>query len=128
VPKGLRILSLRFAALLALVPACSWAFVDAPPLYVSPEARSIPCTQSLASPIADTVIAAAMYTGAGIMLVAATHRDNNDLPTGGTSYSLLLAIPAVLIAVPHTFSAVYGYTKTARCRRVNRVAAIRRPQ
>lgn len=122
------LLSLRLAALFALVPACSWAFVDAPPLYVSPEARSIECTQSLASPIADTAIAAVMYAGAGIMLAAARHQDNDDLPTGGQSYSLILAIPAVLIAVPHTFSAVYGYQKTARCRHINRVAAIRRPQ
>lgn len=127
-PEGHRILSLRLAALIALVSACSWQFVDAPPLYVSPEARSIPCTQSLASPIADTAIATVMYAGAGIMLAAARHQDNDGLPTGGQSYSLILAIPALLIAVPHTFSAVYGYQKTARCRHVNRVAAIRKPQ
>ncbi|MBA3464921.1 MAG: hypothetical protein H0T46_33615 [Deltaproteobacteria bacterium] len=119
---------MRLAAILALLPACSWAFVDAPPLYVSPEARSIECTKSLASPIADTVLAAVMYAGAGVLLAASRHQDNDGLPTGGQSSSRMLAIPALLIAVPHTFSAVYGYQQTARCRHVNRVAAIRKPQ
>ena len=64
--RGHRLLSL---ALAALVPACSWAFVDPPPLYVGAEAAEVVCTDGLASPIADTVIAAGMYA-AGAALAA----------------------------------------------------------
>jgi hypothetical protein len=33
----------------------------------------------------------------------------------------VLIIPAGLAAIPYTFSAIYGYRKTARCRRIARI-------
>ena len=102
---------------LLLVPACSWALVDKPPGYDT-GVRPLPCTTSLASPVADTVLAAGMFAAATAVVMASRSPDTNGQPTGA-NFGIILVVPAVLAGIPYTFSAIYGYTQTHRCRRMN---------
>jgi hypothetical protein len=123
--SGQRLQPLSCVAL-SLVTACSWAFVDPPPLYYDPSFQAPSCTQSVAAPVADTVLAAgftAIVVGVVIALERAKTTTTSGQPTGGFNPGVLLILPAGLAAIPYTFSAVYGYRKTARCRRITRIKA-----
>lgn len=102
--------------------ACSWAFVDPPPLYYDPSFQAPSCTESVAAPVADTVLAAG-FTAIVVGVVIAIERSQHTSgpPTGGFNPGVLLILPAGLAAIPYTFSAIYGYRKTARCRRIRRI-------
>jgi hypothetical protein len=124
---------------LALLPACSWVAVtpppqvaDAPPLPIvgaAPtqvaEAEHKPCTSSVAAPVIDTVIAAAL-TGLAVGSSAAAASESSGGCGGSNDLCFSFdfsgayigaAVAAAVIATVYGFSAAYGYTKTAHCRR-----------
>jgi len=109
----------------ALVPGtgCSWIFVNQPPSDPVPVAPPVVCTTSVASPIVDTVLAAAAL-GVGIATAAMSSKSGgtctgsfgcmnmSGLNTAGTAMGVVLG----LAAVPLAYSAGYGYSTTAECR------------
>ena len=109
---------------LALLPGtgCSWILVHKPPPDPVPVTPPVVCTSSVASPVVDTVLAAAAL-GTGIAAVAMSSRsggsctgfgciDMSGLNTAGTIVGVVLGFAAV----PLAFSAGYGYSTTAECR------------
>ena len=109
---------------LLLVPAtgCSWIFVHKPPPGPVPVTPPAVCTSSVASPVVDTVLAAAAL-GTGIAFLAMSSHsggtcsgfgciDLSGLNTAGAVAGGVLAAAAV----PLGFSAGFGYSTTAGCR------------
>lgn len=106
----------RALALLALLPACSWAFVEQPPRYDTGK-RPLTCTSSSAAPAADSVISIVLLATAAAAGIGAAGDE--------ARVKLVVSIPAVLAAVPYGFSAGYGYLETMRCRRLGRIRSPR---
>jgi hypothetical protein len=123
----------RLAAILALLPACSFAFVSGPP----PNAAQLPyftCTESRAVPVLDTIWTALMVLD---VIALGTQSDadwakTNSCAPGDTSCPAIsrhgaLAIDAVMGAAGAA-GLIYGFTKTGACRSAKAEAAARQQQ
>ena len=110
---------------LALVPGtgCSWIFVNKPPTDPVPVAPPVVCTTSVASPVVDTVLAAAAL-GTGIAAIATSSKSSGSC-TGGfgcidlsglNTAGMVSGVVLAATAIPLAFSAGYGYSTTAECR------------
>jgi hypothetical protein len=109
----------------ALAPGtgCSWIFVHQPPTDPIRVAPPVVCTTSVASPVVDTVLAAAAL-GTGIAAVAMNSKSSGSC-TGGfgcldmsglKTAGIVAGVVLGATAIPLAFSAGYGYSATAECR------------
>jgi hypothetical protein len=117
---------------LALAPGtgCSWIFVSKPPPAPIPVTPPLACTTSVASPVLDTVFAAAAL-GLGVGgIVAGTQPEPACASPDWCFQGLFSGLNAgvavaggVLIAtaIPLAFSAAYGYSTTAECRQLTEI-------
>jgi len=97
------------AILLVALTGCSFIGVTRMP-HQLPVGR-VDCTESYQQPVVDSLVAA----GSALALFAANACDNDScLETRG-----LLAVPAVLLALPYSISALYGYGEVSRCDSAN---------
>jgi hypothetical protein len=119
---GRRIVSALVACGLVPGTGCSWIFVNQPPAAPVPVTPPVVCTSSVASPVVDSVLAAAAL-GAGIATAAMSSKssgsctgfgciDMSGLNTAGIAVGVVLGVAAV----PLGFSAAHGYSTTAECR------------
>jgi hypothetical protein len=110
---------------LSLVPGtgCSWIFVNKPPPDPVPVTPPVVCTTSVASPVVDTVLAAAAL-GTGIAVIAISSKSSGSC-TGGfgcidlsglNTAGMVSGVVLAATAIPLAFSAGYGYSTTAECR------------
>jgi hypothetical protein len=110
---------------LALVPGtgCSWIFVNKPPPDPVPVTPPVVCTSSVASPVIDTVLAAAAL-GTGIAAIAMSSKSSGSC-TGGfgcidlsgfNTAGIVAGVVLSATAIPLAFSAGYGYSTTDECR------------
>jgi len=108
---------------LALVPGtgCSWKFVNKPPPDPVPVTPPVVCTTSVASPVVDTVLAAAAL-GTGIAAIAISSKSSGSA-TGGfidlsglNTAGMVSGVVLAATAIPLALSAGYGYSTTAECR------------
>jgi hypothetical protein len=98
--------TLALALGLAVLPGCSWIFVEGPPVGHE-RLRYFDCSTSRAAPIVDTVFG-------GLYGLAAV-----ETAVGNGSDSASVTVPIVLVeaaaAVVFGVSAVYGYGTTSKC-------------
>jgi hypothetical protein len=90
-------------------PGCSHSGVRRPPAGPIAPSPPLECTSSVAYPVLDTVVAAFMVGVFGAVAIAGAVQQQPTVMWWGISLGLLGA------ALP-TYSAVYGYSTTARCR------------
>jgi hypothetical protein len=109
---------MRWLLACALVPACSFVFVQDPPRAVTDRSVPLECTSSRAMPIADLVIGTvfgAFVAGTTYELV---RKANEDCPMPGGCYTPWKpALLATFLAVsPWGISSAVGFADTGRCR------------
>jgi hypothetical protein len=120
----------RLALILALVPACSFAFVSGPPDNHA-QLPYFNCTESRAVPVLDTIWTALM-TADVIALGAQSDADwakangciSGDANCPAISRHGALILDAAL-GVAGAAGMIYGYSKTSACRDARRDAALR---
>ena len=120
----------RLAAMFALLPACSFAFVSGPPANHA-ELPYFNCTESRAVPVLDTLWTTLMVLD---VIALGTQSDADWASTNGCvsgdancpaiSRHGALALDAVL-GIAGAAGMVYGYSKTSACRSARRDAALR---
>jgi hypothetical protein len=113
--------------MLALLPACSFAFVDrAPPDYAL--RSEVSCTTSRVAPVADLVVATGLAIGGGVLIYEgqtcgsggnSDSGGNGSLTFGGCFLSGVDTAGGVLLmtaAIVPAISAIYGFVTTDACR------------
>jgi hypothetical protein len=101
--------------LLALAPSgCSFLFVSGPPDN-PPRNEPVDCTKSVGAPVTDTVFAG--LSGSFLLLMLAAGASPNVY---WTDTDKQVAAVAGGIALMETISAVYGFSRTKECRRIDR--------
>ncbi len=102
--------TLALALSLAVLPGCSWLFVEGPPVGHE-RLRYFDCSTSRAAPIVDTVLGS-IYGLAAVETAV-------DHGAGGSGETSSVIVPVVIMeaaaAVVFAVSAVYGYTTTSKC-------------
>jgi hypothetical protein len=105
---------LLLTCVLALLPACSWLFVEAPPV-AHERLPSFECTESSAAPIGDTAAAVA-YGLVGVLGLAVgipgAHGETNGFGADNVAMFTIGAADATVFGL----SAGYGYGATSACR------------
>jgi hypothetical protein len=96
-------------AILSLLSACSF-FIDKAPAK-DPGTRPVPCTASMAPPIAD-----AAGAGALVVIGVASLAASDD--TSSTSF-VVAEVLVFAVAAVAGYSAYTGYTSVKRCRAYN---------
>ena len=97
---------------------CSWIAVQGPPAS-DPGVRPVHCTETIIPPLLDTVPAVPLLGLAALLVAVGIKEHDNDVAKFG-------ALPGVL-GLPWAFSAWSGYSKTARCREMNRTPPLPPP-
>jgi hypothetical protein len=123
----------RLAAMFALLPACSFAFVSGPPANHA-ELPYFTCTESRVVPVLDTLWTTLMALDV-ISFAATTDADwakANDCHAGDANCPVIsrngaMVIDAVL-GVAGAAGMIYGYSKTSACRSAKAEAAARQQQ
>jgi hypothetical protein len=103
------VLPIACCLLLLSGAGCSLLTVTAAP-RIDPQVRPVPCTQSRAAPLLDTLPATALLLAAGGVLAADGDEENLGPPIAGG---------IILVSLPFVISAIYGYSKTSACQRMN---------
>ncbi len=102
----------------ALLPACSFAFVDGPDDAMLKQRAPITCTTSRALPLADLVVGAALGALVVGVTYAAVDEVNEDCPSGQCQSARGPAlIGGFLVVSPWWISAAVGASDTQQCRR-----------
>ena len=112
----------RWLALVALVPACSFAFVREPDGPALKDTRlPIECTASRSLPVTDAVIGAVLGGAIGAVTYTAIEeaREENPGLYRGTGPALLAAF---LVVSPWWISSAVGFSDTQQCRKAARSA------
>ena len=111
----------------ACLHGCSWLFVTPAP-KPRPALQEPVCTQSIASPVVDTVFAAAFATLTVSSLVGLAEQNADDCDSSSDEFCIEFDFTEMFVTVAvlagagagvHTASAVYGYGKTDECREAN---------
>jgi hypothetical protein len=96
---------------LCLVSACSFIGVR------GPGSRGMECTVNRTAPAVDTVVAVGAAVGTAAAYISASkHCQDNGGEPHFCGQKLVGGI-ALLIAIPYSFSALYGHTTVSSCRR-----------
>ena len=95
--------------------SCSWMFVTPPP-STPPRSGAVRCTETRAAPVFDTIIAvpSVLVALAGVSILADDNETTND--EIGDVFGVLFLIGGGVPAALFGTSAIYGYTRTSRCR------------
>ena len=108
---------LAVLAVAVVLHGCSLVSVRGAP-SVDTGVRPLGCTTSVAAPVLDTVPAAIL-----LLITTSVVADISNDPPGSEGRALAGGLVAIVFGIPGVVlagSAVYGYTRTARCRAMNR--------
>jgi len=108
-------------AIVLVGSGCSWIAVQGPPTS-DPGVRPVQCTETIIPPVLDTGPAVVLL-GLAALLVAVGVKEGGET---GKEVAQLGVLPGVL-GLPWAFSAWSGYSKTARCREMNRTPPLPPP-
>jgi len=101
-----------------MLPGGSLVFTRQPRLPLNDPAEPVPCPESRAAPIADTVLASALLAGAAALVV-----DAATTPPGRRECTECLGYAAAAGVASYgaiaALSALVGFQRTARCSRIH---------
>ena|SRR5688572_3043693 len=105
----------------ALLPACSFAFVNEPNDAMLRRQQPLDCTRSRALPVTDLVLTAAIAAAVFATVYSAVEDFNEDCSPGGcyTPWKPAL-LGAFLVASPSGISSAVGFSETHQCRKAFR--------
>jgi len=99
--------------LVAVLPGCSWLFVESPPVHHE-RLSYFDCTESRAAPIVDTALAVAYGLSGLVGLAAGVPGAHGETDGFGSDNIAMFAVSAAA-ATGFGLSAGYGFGATADC-------------